>query len=196
MIDTLKKTRIYEMKKNICIILLLCIFGASTVCAAEPRWNVVSQRDEFNEATIYTFTLKCAGDDLLLVGYVKNDVPALSIVRAGIVWMSGNSAFPSTGDFQIKCEDGNILNKSFRSNIHWSTSKGKSSYSAKTTFEITQEANQRQRDFIELFENNKILTIKKHNDVRKFQVPSIKQAIINAGLDYAEFEEAIANEEF
>lgn len=184
------------MKKFISFTFLLTLCSV-LVFSESSRWNVASHRNEFNEATIYTFTLQGPGDDLLFFGYVKNDVPAKSLVRAGIVWRSGNTAFPSKGEFIIKCEDGNILNKTFDYPLRWDENVGiATTISSKKRLEVTKSNTEKTRDFIDLFENNKILTIKKRNDIRKFQIPSVKEAVEKAGLSYEEFDSAIANEEF
>ena len=50
--------------------------------AQNQKWNAVSHRDDFNDNTIYTFTLTGVDNAKLFIGYIKNDIPSKSIVRA------------------------------------------------------------------------------------------------------------------
>ena len=183
--------------KKLCT-LFLCFIMSLSIYAQNQKWNVVSHRDDFNDNAIYTFTLMGVDNSKLFIGYIKNDIPSKSVVRAGIIWTEKNSAFPSKGQFQIKCDDGNIMEVIFDYPLKWCETDGLDTKGVpnKSVMEITKSDSMPTREFINLFKNNKRITVKKNKTIRKFEIPSIVEAIEKANLSYKEFEDAIANEEF
>lgn len=179
-------------------LLLLFVLSIMSLSLYAQKWNVVSHRDDFNDSTIYTFTLTGVDNSKLFIGYIKNDVPSKSMVRAGIIWTEKNTAFPSKGNFQIKTEDGNIMDVTFGYPLRWCETDGldTNGIALSSIMEITKSDSMPTREFINLFKNNKVITVKSKKTVRKFEIPSIVEAIENANLSYSEFEAAIANEEF
>lgn len=139
------------MKRILTLILFLMM--SLSLYAQNQKWNVVSHRDDFNDNTIYTFTLTGVDNAKLFIGYIKNDIPSKSIVRAGIVWTEKNSAFPAKGEFQIKCEDGNIMEVIFDYPLKWCETDGSDTKGVpiSSVVEITKSDSMPAREFINLW---------------------------------------------
>lgn len=155
----------------------------------ESLWTVRTNRNDFDEITTYTFTLKGTfSDTWCFFGYAKNDVASKSYVRAGIHW--GQWETDTDGVYELKSQDGNIISKRF-SDGEWSPTSSNSD-----NFYYTRNTGESARFFMNLFENNDFLTVRHHDQVQRYQTAGFWDALEAAGITKDEIENALANEEF
>ena len=160
---------------------------------ANSLWVCTTSRNEFDGYTTYTFILNGPQNEFLFLGYDKYDTPSMSKVRAGYsfdYWEINNN-----GTYDFKTELKGTITKDFYNNANWSKKtgwKGKGE-----SFGFTYDKNGGARFFIELFEENNYLTIRRNgSDVRRFQTQGFWETVESYGITKEEIDNAIANEEF
>ena len=165
----------------------------STAAAKKPQnslWVCQSNRNEFDGYTTYTFILKGPQNEVLFMGYDKNDVPSKSLVRAGVNWDVWGS---SSGTYDFKTENKGTVSKGFK-NARWSKDTGWKD--GKNYFNFSYNNGESARFFINLFEDNNYLTIRHDGNVRRFQTMGFWETVENSGITKQEIFDAIGNEEF
>ncbi len=156
-------------------------------------WTCISSRNDFDEYTTYTFILKGPQNEFLFMGYDKYDVPSMSKVRAGYsrdYWSINNN-----GEYDFKTESKGTISKNFFNNASWSKKTGWKGESE--SFGFTYDKNGGAKFFINLFEENNYLTVRRNGtDVRRFQTQGFWETVESYGISREEIQNAIANEEF
>ena len=166
---------------------------ASTAAAKKPQnslWVCQTSRNEFDGYTTYTFTLKGPQNEVLFMGYDKNDVQSKSLVRAGVHWGGWGS---NDGTYDFKTESKGTVSKRF-SEATWSKDTGWKDGNER--FYFSYNKGESARFFINLFEDNNYLTIRHNGNVRRFQTMGFWETVEANGLTKQEIFDAIGNEEF
>lgn len=157
-------------------------------------WRVTKNVDTFDGSEIFTFMVPCSGREYLALCYHKNKNQSMSLVRAGAMW-SGNNRLYTSGTYEIKCENGNIISKR-QDAIYWDIDKGVSNGGVGTMYALSYQKGESARFFYELLLNNNELTVKHDGEVRKFKTEGLADILKMNGITLEEIDAAIANEEF
>jgi len=160
---------------------------------ANSLWTCTKNRNEFDGYTTYTFVCKGPEGEFLFMGYDKFDNSFNSRVRAGVCWDDYYNT-SNIGNYDFKTESQGTISKNFYY-AYWSYTTGWKDNSA-TRFAFCYNQNESARFFINLFENNKFLTIRHRDSVRRFQAQGFWETVESHGVTKQEILDAIANEEF
>jgi TolB-like protein len=171
----------------------------------KSKWEVKQNRNEFDEYTTYTFICRTTTGQFLFVGYDKYDKSIYSLVRVGFYWSSKPDSVSSYDGqwgavFDVKTESGDILKYDL------SNSSNDNKWSYKTGWkkgnddiiQITWTKNLNQKELLEIFGSNKILSIRneKYQFVKHFETEYFWETLEANGITKEELFAAIDNEKF
>lgn len=171
----------------------------------KSKWEVKQNRNEFDEYTTYTFICRTTTGQFLFVGYDKYDKSIYSLVRVGFYWSKNPDSVSSYDGqwgavYDVKTESGDIL----KFNLSNSTNDNKWSYKTgwkKGTgdiIQITWTKNLNQKELLEIFGSNKILSIRneEYQFVKHFETEYFWETLEANGITKEELFAAIDNEKF
>ncbi len=154
------------MRRKTFILFLLSVLLMPITIAAQNSggtWYVQEHINDFDGYTTYSFFVKGSGvsqnSAWLFVGYDKYDNSLNSTVRAGVIW-GGRAGCSDTLD--IKIDSGDVISKKYNS-YKWSTETGyqtNKSTSNSICWYYTNTNPGDTRDFLNMFTNNNLLTIR------------------------------------
>lgn len=171
----------------------------------KSKWEVKQNRNEFDEYTTYTFICRTTTGQFLFVGYDKYDKSIYSLVRVGFYWSSNPDSVSSYDGqwgaiYDVKTESGDILK------FDLSNSSNDNKWSYKTGWkkgngdiiQITWTKNLNQKELLEIFGSNKILSIRneKYQFVKHFETEYFWETLEANGITKEELFAAIDNEKF
>lgn len=186
-----------------CLICFLLLISVSLLFAQSSNnsWYVQEHINDFDGYTTYSFFVKGSGvsqnSAWLFVGYDKYDNSLNSTVRAGIIW-GGRAGYSDTLD--IKIDSGDVISKKYNSS-KWSTETGyqtNKSTSNSICWYYTNTNPGDTRDFLNMFTNNKLLTIRNKSTgaIFRFNCSGLWEFMASKGISFAEIQSALANEDF
>ena len=176
--------------------------SSSSYKASAPKkqvnslWTCTSNRNDFDEYTTYTFVLKGPDKAFLFLGYDKFDNPINSRVKAGVSFSKYQNVWTgedNTGNVDFKTETQGVISKKY-DYAKWSTSTGWKDDN--NSFCFCYNKNDSPRFFVELYENNSLLTVRHMDKVNRFQTAGFWDTVEANGITKEEIMEAISNEEF
>lgn len=149
-------------------------------------WEVTTERNDFDEYTLYYFCNKGNRSDgfQLRVFYYKYDNPTKSTVWGGVRWDND----VRTGNYDFKLDSGEI--KTFNLSGNYSTKMSGQKYGYATG------KNGACRFLVEMFKNNDVLSIKRNDMAVKFQTAGFEEKMNENGITWEEIDEALSNLEF
>jgi len=164
----------------------------ATLAVSNNLWQVSSYRNDFDGFTSYTFTVKAAGGEVLVVNYTKCDIQTNSRVFAGICWVpsKGYGSYQQ-GSYDFKFDNGTITTKKFYESWYCYLDLSQKSY-----YYVGWIEKAGARWLLEMFTQNDLLTVRKDKVVRKFQTAGLLDKMAEVGITWEEIDAAMANEEF
>lgn len=187
-----------------CLICFLLLISVSLLFAQSSNnsWYVQEHINDFDGYTTYSFFVKGSGvsqnSAWLFVGYDKYENSLNSTVRAGVIW--GGRAGYNTDTLDIKIDSGDVISKKYNSS-KWSTETGyqtNKSTSNSICWYYTNTNPGDTRDFLNMFTNNKLLTIRNKSTgaIFRFNCSGLWEFMASKGISFAEIQSALANEDF
>lgn len=160
--------------------------------SVKSLWTVKKVRNNFDESTVYTFIVKGSDSNKnCFFGYVKNDIPSKSIVRAGFFW---NDWSETAGLYDIKGTNVNVSKKLY-DYYNWYYDRGIEKGSGDHT-SYSAKKGESARQIVELFGNSDFVSVRHRDVVQRFQTEGFWETLEKNGITREEIEAAISNEEF
>lgn len=149
-------------------------------------WEVTSERNDFDEYTLYYFCNKGNRSDgfQLRIFYYKYDNPTKSTVWSGVRW--NNDTW--TGNYDFKGDSGEIKTYNLQSSYTTKMSGQQYGYATGKNGEC--------RFLVEMFKNNAVLSVKRSDMAVKFQTAGLEEKMNENGITWEEINTALSNLEF
>lgn len=171
----------------------------------KSKWEVKQNRNEFDEYTTYTFICRTTTGQFLFVGYDKYDKSIYSLVRVGFYWSSKPDSVSSYDGqwpsiYDVKTESGDIIKFDLSNSSNdnkWSYKNGWKKGTG-DIIQITWTKNLNQKELLEIFGSNKILSIRneEYQFVKHFETEYFWETLEANGITKEELFAAIDNEKF